>query len=103
MSTIDGIECPDMLTQATKAWFAAWKSDPITDDWGPAQVQYLVDTAFVHSLVWSGKRPDLVVELGKREQTMGVRFHEPKPQSSKQRAGVLQMVIDEHRQIAGGT
>ena len=59
--------------EETEAWFEAWRSSPRTDAWDMPQWMYLVDTAIVHTAVYSGDMTQLP-ELHRRLAYMGLAF-----------------------------
>lgn len=99
MSTIDELELPKHMRfpPQTIKWFEAWKRDPITDGWGEAQCQFLLDTALIHAAVWGMGKFELSNELMRREQQMGLKFPEYDPRKKKEKASVLQLVAENHR------
>ncbi|MGN0035350.1 MAG: hypothetical protein ACI364_06455 [Coriobacteriales bacterium] len=104
MATIDSLKLPPPADKCrqTVAWFEAWKSDPLTKNWGEAQCQFFLDTALVHAAVWGMGRFDLFHELMQREREMGVVFEPMKAKPPKtEKAAVLKLVMDDRKKKAG--
>lgn len=102
MSSIDDLRLPERpkLPERTQEWFEAWKSDPITRDWTPAQCQYLLDTALIHAAVWGQGRFELAGELGRREQVMGLKFSPAKKEMRSDKANVMRLVMSDRERKA---
>ncbi len=60
--------------EETRAWFEAWRSDEITDDWDDKQWRYMCDTAIVHGLVYAANDYGYLRELHSRLAFMGLDF-----------------------------
>ncbi|RVU97045.1 hypothetical protein EII22_08920 [Coriobacteriales bacterium OH1046] len=59
---------------ATREWYAAWRSSRCTDGWDMRQWNYMFDTAIVHSLVYGSYDFSWLAELRARLTQMGLEF-----------------------------
>lgn len=58
----------------TEQWFEAWRSSPRTDGFDAPQWQYMKDTAVVHSLIYGQGMFEMMPDLEKRLDKLGLEF-----------------------------
>ena len=58
----------------TEQWFEAWRSSPRTDGFDAPQWQYMKDTAVVHSLIYGQGMFEMLPDLEKRLDKLGLAF-----------------------------
>lgn len=77
--------------QDTEQWFEAWRASPRTDGWDMPQWQYMKDTAAVHSLIYGQGMFEMMPDLEKRLDKLGLTF-EPAKQTG-QRGGATKLEL----------
>ena len=63
----DDVEWPE----ATRRWWATWRDAPQSDDFGPTDWDFLLDTALIHREIWLEKNLTRMPELRLRVAKFG--------------------------------
>lgn len=80
----------------TEQWFEAWRSSPRTDGYDAAQWQYMKDTAVVHSLIYGQGMFELLPDLEKRLDKLGLAFDKA-PEAPKNKEKTTLEIIQGRR------
>lgn len=86
----------------TRDWFDAWRDSPRTDGWDAPQWQYMKDTATVHDMIYGQGMIELMVELQKRLEYLGLTFSASAPDSAPKSANgkLLRLVVGDRARKA---
>lgn len=69
LDDLGGDYCED-----TRQWFDAWRASPRTDGWDMPQWEYMKDTAVVHNLVYEMGMTEMLPDLERRLDKLGITF-----------------------------
>lgn len=60
----------------TKAWWETWRKSPQAQVMGDTDWDFLLDTALLHNIMWTGGRTDLAAELRLRVAKFGATLED---------------------------